>query len=114
MKNFTQKWRKATGFSFAFFLIALLFLLVGFGTLGSVRSFGRSYELQSKKTADAKEPCIVFHLTAPKTKNEDGNETDMNVRLSNVYVNLGSVYTTAENAELRIARGYSKIGRAHV
>ena len=110
MKNFTQKWRKATGFSFAFFLIALLFLLVGFGTLGSVRSFGRSYELQSKKTADAKEPCIVFHLTAPKTKNEDGNETDMNVRLSNVYVNLGSVYTTAENAELRIARGYSTTG----
>lgn len=110
MKNFTQKWRKATGFSFAFFLIALLFLLVGFGTLGSVRSFGRSYELQSKKTADAKEPCIVFHLTAPKTKNKDGNETDMNVRLSNVYVNLGSVYTTAENAELRIARGYSTTG----
>ena len=110
MKNFTQKWRKATGFSFAFFLIALLFLLVGFGTLGSVRSFGKSYELQSKNTADAKEPCIVFHITAPKVKDEDGKETDMNVRLSNVYVNLGSVYTAAENAELRIARGYSTTG----
>lgn len=107
MKNFTQKWRKATGFSFAFFLIALLFLLAGFSTLGNVRSLGKSYELQAKTSGDAKEPCIVFRLNAPKTKNEEGKEEEMNVRISNVYLNIGTVYSTAENAELRIARGYS-------
>ncbi len=106
MKNFTAKWKKKVGFSFTFFIIALLFLVIGFGTLGSVRSTGRSYELQAQHTGDAKEPSLIFHLTAPTDK--DGKAKK--VRLDNIYLNLGAVYSEKEAFELRVTRATSAKG----
>jgi len=106
MKNFTEKWKKKAGFSFAFFIIALLFLVIGFGTLGSVRSTGKSYELQAQHTGDAKEPSLIFRLSAPADK--DGKAK--NVRLDNIYLNLGAVYSDKETFELRATRATTATG----
>lgn len=78
MKKF--KWN-ISGFMRAFWLTALLFLLVGLGTIGSFQSTGGSFEL-------VKGASVVFTLTARETKEgETAQET-----LKNIYINVGTPY----------------------
>lgn len=103
MKNFLRKFRKAVGFPFAFLLIMILFFGVVLGTAGSTASLGNSFELQY--TTDSNWSWVVFKISAPKTVDEEGNETDMDVRLHDVYINLGAIYSTEETATMELQWG---------
>lgn len=90
-----------SGWLRAFLLLALVFLAVGLGTLGSVSSTGDSYLLPVKKATDKKEIGIVLHVEKP-----DGVTRDLNVK--EIYFNVGTVYNRAgETAVLRLGRGTS-------
>lgn len=105
MKNFLQKFRKFAGFPFAFLLIMVLFLGAALGTAGSTNSTGDSLELQY--TTDSNWSWVVFEVSAPKKVDEDGKETNMNVRLHDVYINLGNIYSEEETATLELQWGSS-------
>lgn len=100
MKNFLAKFRKIAGFPFAFLLIMLAFLGVALGTSGSVSSTGKSLELQH--ITDTNWSWIVFKVSAPKIKDEKGEEKNMNVRLHDVYLNVGTIYSKEETATLEL------------
>lgn len=105
MKNFLANFKKTLRFPFSFLLIMLLFLGVCLGTAGSVKSTGKSFELQ--KSTDSNWSWVIFKITPPKTKDEDGNEKDLSVRLSDVYINVGKIYSGEETATLELQHGYS-------
>ncbi len=101
MKKFLEKFRKFAGFPFVFLLIMILFLGVNLGTAGvssrkagSVGSLGDSFELQHY--SDTNRSWVIFKVSPPKTVDEKGEEKNMNVRLHNVYLNLGTVYSEEE------------------
>lgn len=104
MRKTKRKWRNLSKYFRAFLLIALAFLVVGLGTLGSGQSTGKSYELQYRQTADEKEPSVIYRLTPPKGK------TTSNVRLVEVYLNAGTVYSDKASATVRLSRDYSATG----
>ena len=110
MKNFLQKFKKFVGFPFAFLLIMILFLGVCLGTSGSTATTGKSLELQY--TADSNWSWVVFKINAPKTKDEDGHETDMNVRLHDVYLNIGTIYSEKQTATFELQWGSSSSTKA--
>lgn len=103
MKNFLQKFRKYAGFPFAFLLIMLLFFGVTLGTSGSTATTGKSFELQY--TTDSNWSWVIFKISAPKTKDEEGKEKDMNVRLHNAYINVGTIYSASQTATLDLQWG---------
>ncbi|MBD5636857.1 MAG: phospholipid carrier-dependent glycosyltransferase [Clostridia bacterium] len=105
MKNFLQKFRKFVGFPFTFLLIMILFLGVALGTSGSTATTGKAFELQY--TTDSNWSWVIFKLSAPKTKDKDGKETDMNVRLHDVYLNVGTIYSENQSATIDLQCGYS-------
>ena len=105
MKNFLQKFRKFVGFPFTFLLIMILFLGVALGTSGSTATTGKAFELQY--TTDTNKSWVIFKLNAPKTKDKDGKETDMNVRLHDVYLNVGTIYSENQSATIDLQCGYS-------
>lgn len=105
MKNFLQKFKKILGFPFTLLIIMALFLGVTLGTSGSVKSTGDAFELQY--TTDSNRSWVVFKISAPKTVDEDGNETTMNVRLHDAYVNLGAIYSEEETATMELQWGSS-------
>ena len=93
-----------TGWLRAFFIVALVFLAVGLGTLGSVHSLGGSYSLSPKRSGDGKEPAIVFSLSEPTHGEEGHNHRDLYIK--QVYINVGIVYSEyGESATLRLQRG---------
>lgn len=98
MKNFLQKFRKIAGFPFLFLLVMILFLGVTLGTAGSTNSTGESFELQY--LTDSNRSWIIFKVSAPKTTDEDGHETEVPVRLHDVYINIGTIYSEEETATL--------------
>ncbi len=69
-----------------FWVIAAVFLIIGLGTLGSMQSTGRSYELPAQQSGDGKTPAIVLSLSAP-----DGHSAS-NITIKDVYINVGAVY----------------------
>lgn len=93
------------GFPFTLLIVMALFLGVTLGTSGSVKSTGDAFELQY--TTDSNRSWIVFKISAPKTVDENGNETTMNVRLHDVYVNLGAIYSAEETATMELQWGSS-------
>ena len=102
-KNF---WKDASKFFRAFLILALAFLVIGLGTLGSVMSTGDSFVLTAKQDGDEKEPSLMFHLTLPEGLGEDVDE--YNLYIKKVLVNAGAVYAPAGGeTELRIGRGSS-------
>lgn len=105
MKNFFAKFRKIAGFPFTFLLIMLVFLGVALGTSGSVNSTGKSLELQH--ITDTNWSWVVFKVSAPKIKDEKGEEKNMNVRLHDVYLNIGTIYSKEETATLELQWGSS-------
>ena len=103
MKKFLQKFKKFAGFPFVFLLIMLLFFGVTIGTSGSVSSTGKSFELQY--TTDTNWSWIVFKISAPTTVDKNGKETAMSVRLHDVYLNYGKIYSEQETATMELQWG---------
>lgn len=95
-KNF---WKNATKYFRAFLILALAFLAIGLGTLGSVISTGDSFVLTAKQEGDAKEPDLVFYLSMPQSASSS------NIYVKKILVNTGTVYAPAgESTEIRIGR----------
>jgi len=95
-------WTKMSKSMRAFFLIALSFLVVGLGTLGSVSSVGKSYEV-------AKDEEIIIHVSLPDNVPKDLTASQLYVK--RIYLNAGTVYgKTGSTAEVRLARGTSATG----
>ena len=102
-KNF---WKDASKYFRAFLILALAFLVIGLGTLGSVMSTGDSFVLTAKQDADEKEPSLMFHVMMPDGLGEDVSEYDLYVK--KVIVNVGAVYApVGEDTDIRIGRGSS-------
>ena len=86
----------------AFLILALVFLVLGLGTLGSARSTGKAYALAAKRATDGKEPCIVLRVSAPEKS--VGENSDFAVK--EVYLNFGAIYTDFGGVvTFQIARG---------
>ncbi len=83
-KNFLKK---MSGWLRAFLVLALVFLAVGLGTLGSVCSTGDGYMLSARRN-DNKEPRVVLQVSAPDT----GIDARKNLYVYKVYLNVGTVY----------------------
>ena len=105
MKKFLEKFRKFAGFPFVFLLIMLIFFGVTMGTSGSIESTGKSFELQHQ--TDSNRSWVVFRITAPTTLDENGREDRMSVRLHEVYLNYGKIYSEEETATVELQWGSS-------
>ena len=102
-KNF---WKNATKYFRAFLILALAFLAIWLGTLGSVISTGDSFVLTAKQEGDEKEPSLMFHVTIPDDVVQEASEYDLYVKY--ILVNVGAVYAPAgEDTDIRIGRGSS-------
>lgn len=94
-----NRWTKMSAVMRAFVILALIFLVVGLGTLGSVTSLGKSYEV-------AKDEEIIIHVSMPK--NVPDGTTASNLYVKRIYLNAGTVYAEqGSTAEVKIARGTS-------
>ena len=101
-----RSWKDASKYFRAFLILALTFLVIGLGTLGSVMSTGDSFVLTSKQSGDEKEPSLVFHLTVPDDAGEDADE--YNLYVTKVLINAGAVYAAAgEDTSILIGRNSS-------
>ncbi len=97
----TNIWNRMTGWLRAFLILALVFLAIGLGTLGSVTPVGDGCALSSKKETDGKSPCIVLNIANP------AGRTDLYIK--EVYFNVGAIYTEfGRTVTIRVARGASK------
>lgn len=80
MKKAITVFKKFRGFFLAFFLVALAFLAVGLGTLGSVYSAGGAYELEVRHESDRNQPAVIFYVPSSSPKVVD------------VYLNVAIIY----------------------
>ena len=102
----TNIWNRMSGWLRAFLILALVFLALGLGTLGSLTSTGKAYALTSKSDTDGKEPCIVLNVSDPGHGEEGHEHRDLYIK--EVYFNLGGIYTEyGETVTIQIARGTS-------
>ncbi len=105
MRNTFGKWKRLDGFFRAFLILAVVFLAIGLGTLGSVRGTGKAYELRSQLSGDEQRPSVVFRLSNLTQKGEDGETETVNLRLMGVSVNVAAIYgADGTSATLRIER----------
>ncbi|MBR7186451.1 MAG: hypothetical protein IKD43_03065 [Clostridia bacterium] len=108
MRKINANWKNIKGFFLAFLIVALAFLALGVGTLGSWDSVGGAYELRSKRATESsatQSPSVVFRLSNPPMQDDSGN---MNLALVGVYVNVAQVYAEAGTpTTLRIERSGS-------
>lgn len=58
MAKIFGKWKKLSVFARAFAILALVFFLVGLGTLGSVQSTGGNFELSSAEKAQDRKSVV--------------------------------------------------------
>lgn len=98
---------KSRAFLIAFLVLAVLFLALGMGTLGSFEHTGESYELAA--STDSNDMYAVFRLESTykeTVKGEDGKDTvkSYSVRLADVLVNVVSVYSEEGEATLTLER----------
>ncbi len=108
MKNSLGKRKGLSGFFLAFLIVALLFLAVGLGTLGSLTSAGEAFELRSKLDSDTETPSVTFRLSNLTETDSDGHSTTTNLRLAGVAINIAAIYGEPdEYATLRIERSTS-------
>ncbi len=108
MKKTFTKFKSLSIFFRAFLFLALAFLIVGFGTLGSVYSTGGAYELTQKTSNDEKTPCVVFELSQLEEKDENGKDDTVELNLKNVYLNVGAIYVEeGATAKITLSRGTS-------
>lgn len=91
MNKIRRTWKRLSAFARAFVILALVFFVVGMGTLGSVQSTGESYEL--KKGAS-----VVFRL-----EKQEGQTS-----LKYLYLNIGTIYNEiGSQATVRVRRASS-------
>lgn len=91
MNKIRKTWKRLSAFARAFVILALVFFVVGMGTLGSVQSTGESYEL--KKGAS-----VVFRL-----EKQEGQTS-----LKYLYLNIGTIYNEiGSQATVRVRRASS-------
>ena len=111
MGKTSEKFKKIPKALIAFFVIALLFLAVGLGTLGSAKEgVGKAAELKAPR--DGNSSGVIVKLTLSDSANfketyldEDGNEQTRTyeLKLTDVYVNIAVIYAEAgETATLRL------------
>ena len=100
-----SKPKKLSFFTLAFLILAVIFLAIGMGTLGSVQGVGKSYELLSKD-ANNNEFAVIFQLNnIEKTKKDKTKET-VKLRLREVYLNVAVIYSDlGTDAEIVLNRG---------
>lgn len=109
MAKLLSGWKKLSVYMRAFFILAFVFLLVGMGTLGTVKSAGKGYELKSKGEA-AVEPAIVFRLSNLVESTESGSKTTY-LAVVDVLVNMGAIYAEeGAVAQLRLGRSLTTSG----
>ncbi len=102
--------KKLSGFFIAVLTIALVFLAVGLGTLGSTQSVGSAYELVSGYSGESA-PYVVFRLSNLTEEKEDGTTSTTRLRLTGVQVNIAAIYAEAgTSACLRVERSASQSG----
>lgn len=95
-------WTKSSAVMRIFLILALAFLVIGLGTIGSVASFGDSYEV-------TKDEELIIHVAMPDNVPEGMTASKLYVK--RIYLNVGTVYAPAgSTAEVRIARGTSATG----
>ena len=75
------------------YIVALIFLCVGLGFLGSFRATGAAFELKTQGSGDAEAPSVLFRMSNPTQTDGEGGETTVYLRLRHVYVNVGAAYT---------------------
>ena len=111
MGKTSEKFKKIPKALIVFFAIALLFLAVGLGTLGSPsEGVGAAYELKAKREGDP--PAVVVRLTVRNTDvlketylDENGEEQTRTyeLKITDVYVNVAVIYAEpGEPATLRL------------
>lgn len=99
-------WKQFSGWMRAFLILALVFLALGLGSLGSVQSTGKSYALTSKKGDSGIEPGIILHIQNPNDGLEESEKRDLYIK--EIYVNVGTIYSEiGEGATLKLKYGAS-------
>lgn len=89
----------------AFLVLALAFLAVGLGTLGSAQSTGGAYALNAQAPGDGKLPSIILHVTDPLAV---GTTSERELYIRDVYLNIGTVYEDLGTAAtVSLGRGNS-------
>ncbi|MDE5897178.1 MAG: glycosyltransferase family 39 protein, partial [Clostridia bacterium] len=96
-------------FTWAFLILAFVFLALGLGTLGNVNGVGKSYELLAAQ--DKQVFGVVFELKNPEKKLKDGTTETVYLRLHEVYVNMGAIYTEAGSQAVTLRLNRSTSGR---
>lgn len=91
MKKSTAKHKLFTKWFIAFLAIAIVFLAVGFGTLGSTATVGDAFELKTAR-ASSDPPTVVVHIDRSGT-DEEGESYTLDVK--HIYVNVASIYAAA-------------------
>lgn len=88
--------KKLSNIFIAFLVIALVFLAVGLGTLGSVHTAGDDFELKTKLSDNEDRPAVVLSLStslnAPWTDDEGVEHNSVNLRLVDILVNVSAIY----------------------
>lgn len=108
MKNTSQNKKSINKFFIAFLIVALAFLAVGIGTLGSFYGTGDAYELRVKQESDTETPHVDFYLSDLTETAKDGTTKTVNLRLVDVYVNVAAIYAEEGTpATLRVERSMS-------
>ena len=103
MKN-KHLWKQFSVWMRAFMILALAFLVIGLGTLGSVQSVGKSYRLPVKRDGDGLTPALGIYLQDPGHGEEGHQHRDIWVK--EIYINVGNIYNEyGESATLRVAYG---------
>ncbi len=103
-KNKTKNlFKRMSGWLRGFLILALAFLAVGLGTLGSTTSTGKGYVLPAQKDTDDKQPCILLSVTLPE---ELSGKDATTFCFTSVYFNLGAIYAeSGKPGAIRLSRG---------
>ncbi len=100
MKNTSSNKKGLKGYFLAFLIVALAFLAVGLGTLGSVYGTGSAFELRAKRETDTETPRVDFRLSNPTNAPY--------LRVTDVYVNIAAIYAEpGTSVTLRVERSTS-------
>lgn len=101
----TNIWNRMSGWLRAFLILALVFLVLGLGTLGSVTSTGDACALAYQQDDKGNYVGIVLNVNAPDEGHGEEGHVHRDLYVKEVYLNLGGIYTElGETVTLRIAR----------
>ncbi len=81
----------------AFLAIAIVFLAVGLGTLGSAAGFGKTFELKTERDESAFNVVVQLTRRGTEKYTEDGEEKERSYTLNvtSIYLNIAEVYAEA-------------------